>query len=75
MISLMLTDDDLVGPPTGPFVGPPIPGERFGTVPSITPDEKPAKIDPKMEAKARALDRAIQNVGRGWGSSGCYGGQ
>lgn len=61
----LTADDDLVGPPTSPDLGPPIPGKQMGNVTTIGTDE-PSKIttkpiDPTTEAEARALHRAIHH--------------
>lgn len=66
-----LYDDGLVGPPTEPIVGPPIPGDSFGKVPKIVPDDIPQKVVTPEDAKSRALHRAIHNINRGpWGRGG-----
>ena len=44
-------NDGFVGPPTEPEVGPPIPHERIGSVPQITPDNLPARTETLEDAK------------------------
>jgi hypothetical protein len=61
-------DDGLVGPPTKPVVGPPIPHERIGNVPQITPDDVEAKTETPEDAKSRAITEAINVIGRRHGS-------
>jgi hypothetical protein len=68
-------DDQYIGPPTGPVVGPPIPGKSFGQVPIILPDHVPPRITPEQplsqsEAKARALWRAIHVTTGPWKPGG-----
>lgn len=72
MAPLTLLNEDLVRPPTPPDVGPPIPGKRIGTVPTIIPDDPPAKVAPVADAQARALHRAIHNANHGPWEPGGY---
>jgi len=66
-------DDDLIGPPTGPEVGSPIPDKIFGNVPKIVPDDPPHKVDTPSEAEARVIHRALRAMDRGpWGRGGPY---
>jgi hypothetical protein len=72
---MTLNDDDYLGPPTGPVVGPPIPGKSIGQVPIISPGDVPPRISPEQplsqsDSRARALWRAIHVSSGPWKSSG-----
>jgi hypothetical protein len=63
--SLVTADEDVVRPPAAPDLGPPIHDKQIDRVPTIGTDE-PSRItkpvDPKIEAEARALDRALDHT-------------
>lgn len=67
------SDDDIVGPPTEPEVGPPIPGKSIGAAPTISPDDAAAMTpsgnpESAADGKAKALHRAIHAIGKPWGN-------
>ena len=70
---MTLDQDDLIGPPTEPDLGPPLPGKSYGKVPTITPGGEVAttvtnaSADAKPDdAQARALHRAIHAKRNPW---------